>query len=95
MRSCLPLPLLLAASAVVSASILSRESVTPAAPNLPAAVLGKLHTISLEDAKAGMDLQGSEHNSTHSARRVETPTVLERDASSCAQNPNMRFEWKY
>lgn len=84
------LSLVLAAS-VVSASILRPRL----APNLPADAFPKFHPLSFEDAQAGKDLIGHEHNGTH-ARGFDSsvPTVQTRDQASCSANPNMRFEWR-
>lgn len=83
--------LLLLAASVVSASILQPRL----APNLPADAFPKFTPLSMEDAKAGKDLKGHEHNATH-ARDFDDSvhTVQTRDAASCAASPNMRFEWR-
>ena len=82
--------LLLLAATSISASILPRTS-----PDLPSSAFPKFHTISLEDAIAGSDLQGGhELNSTHASVQAATATVQTAAAAACSASPNMRFEWR-
>ena len=80
------LNLLLAASVVSARTLIPRLS-----PNLPSSAFPKFDTVSLEEIQAGND------PSTHDNSRidsVETVDTVQTDAAStCASNPNNRFEW--
>jgi tyrosinase len=85
--------LLLAASLAVSvsASVLQPRL----APNLPDSAFPKFHPITFEELQAGKDLEWKEHNATHTRGLEDSVhTVQTRDAASCANNYNMRYEWR-
>jgi tyrosinase len=83
---------LLLVASVVSASILPRLS-----PSLPSSAFPQFHTISLEDAIAGNDLEGLEFNSTHvqvQDLQASAATAQTAAAAACSAQPGMRFEWR-
>lgn len=82
-----PLVILLAASSV-SALMVPRGGV-----NLPADAFPSFDTISLEDAKAGKDLQDVKFNGTDAASDGKT-TVQTAASAACSANPNIRYEWR-
>jgi tyrosinase len=95
--------LALAAASVASASILPRGG-WKSGPHVPDHEITKFTVVPLADAKQGKfrEIQAGHHSRSTPENATETEIravhggseLTDRDAASCANNPNIRFEWR-